>query len=268
MFNLEIRKYYDASIGGDALKGAGEGAALGSVIPGVGTAIGAVAGGLIGGVTGFFQKKKANALLKQNPYPNMPVPPEVLANQQQAERMADEGMPSEQYEQAQKNIQRQQATAIQATQDRRSGTAAVGAIQQGTNDAIGQLDATSAGIRRQNQLNLQSVNNNVADYRTRAFDWNQKGKYLQNYQYGMSLLGSGNASMFAGADKILGGLTQGYANGLFSGRGKQPIDRSQINAYQSEGTGLADTGVTGYSPGANTDVLMDPNGYSSSALIQ
>lgn len=219
MFNPEIRKYYDAGIGGDALKGVSAGAALGSVIPGVGTVIGGAVGGVIGAGVGFFQKKKANSLLKQNPYPTQSIPVDELANQQQAERMAEEGMPSEQYQAAQKNIQRQQAAAIASQQDRRLGGATIGAIQAQADDASGNLDAQSAMMRRQNQLNLQTVNSQVAGYRDKVFDWNSKQKYLQDYQYGMSLLGAGNANIMSGSDKLLGGLTGAYANGLFSGRG-------------------------------------------------
>lgn len=219
MFSQEIRKYYDASIGGSALKGAGEGAALGSIIPGVGTVVGGVVGGLIGAASGFFQKKKANKLLSQNPYPTQAIPVEELANQQQAERMANEGLPSAQYQQAQKNIQRQQAAAIASAQDRRMGGALVPAIQEQSDVAQGNLDAQSAEARRQNQLNLQTVNSQVAGARQQAFDWNYKQKYLQNYQYGMSLLGAGNANIMSGADKILGSAVQGYASGLFTGKG-------------------------------------------------
>lgn len=265
MFNVEVRKYYDSSIGGDALKGAGTGAAIGSIIPGVGTIAGAAVGGLIGGVTGFFQKKKANALLKQNPYPTEAIPNEVLANQQMAQNMANEGMPSAQYQQAQKNIQRQQAAAIANAQDRRSGTASIGAIQEGTNTAEGQLDAQNSETRRQNQLNLQNVNNQVASWRDKTFDWNSRQKYLQNYQYGMSLLGAGNQNMMAGADKLIGGIAGGYANGLFSGSGRTP---SMQSSYTSSGTGLANTGANGYTPGGNTDVVLNPNAYSQGAIIQ
>jgi hypothetical protein len=267
MFNPEIRKFYDESIGGDALKGAGTGAAIGSVIPGVGTLIGAGAGALIGGISGFFQKKKANKLLKENPYPNEPIPQEELANQQQAERMADEGTPSAQYQQAQKNIQRQQAAAISAAQDRRSGVNAIAPIQEATNNAQGNLDAQSAATRRENQMILQNVNNQVAGYRSKTFDWNQKNKYLQTYQYANSLLGQGNANMFAGADKLLGGVVGAYGQGLFSGGNRQPIDRSQAASYEQGGTGLQTTGGSGYQPGTNTDVILDPNAYSKGALI-
>lgn len=231
-----IIKYYDAdwgAAGSGALSGAGMGASIGSVVPGVGTAIGAAAGGLIGGITGLFQKKKGNQLLKNNPYPNQPVPNEVLANQQVAQNMANEGTPSQQYQNAQKNIQRQQSTAVSAAQDRRLGGALIPTIQQATNDAAGNVEAQSSVTRRENQLNLQNVNNQVAGWRNQAWDWNQKQKYLQNYQYGQSLVGVGNQNIMAGADKILGGLVGGYANGLFSGRGgsNQTTSSTPVNQF-------------------------------------
>ena len=268
MFNQEIRKNYDASIGGSALKGASAGAALGSIIPGVGTVIGGVAGGLIGAASGFFQKKKANKILSQNPYPIQTIPVEELANQQEAERMANEGLPSAQYQQAQKNIQRQQAAAIASAQDRRMGGALVPAIQEQSDVAQGNLDAQSAEARRQNQLNLQTVNSQVANARQQAFDWNYKQKYLRTYQYANSLLGAGNANMFSGADKVLGSLTQGYASGLFSGKGKTTSTANTPSLDDLNGTGLQSTGATGYQAGNNTDILINPNSYSNSAIIR
>src|ERR1700753_1422813 len=169
------------------LSDAGTGASIGGMLGPEGALIGGALGAGVGLVSGLFQKKKGNALLKQNPYPTESLPVEELANQQQAERMADEGMPSAQYQQAQKNIQRQQAAAIAPSQDRRRGGANIGAIQAQADDASGNLDSASAQMRRQNQLNLQTVNSQVAGYRDKAFDWNQKQKYLQNYQYAQSL---------------------------------------------------------------------------------
>lgn len=206
-------------MGGDI----GMGASLGSFGGPLGSLIGAGAGALLGGITGLFQKKKANQILGQNPYPTEAVPNEVLANQQLAQNMALEGMPSEQYSAAEKDIQRQQNAAIRSATDRRSGVQLTGAIQQQSDDATAKLNAESAAMRRQNQLNLQTVNNQVAGWRDKVWDWNQRQKYLQNYQYGQSLLGQGNANMFSGADKLLGGLTQGYASGMFTRNGRAPI---------------------------------------------
>src|SRR5882724_12803411 len=118
------------------LKDAGMGASLGSVVPGVGTLIGGIGGAAIGLASGLFGKKKANNLLKQNPYPNEAMPSEVTANQQIAEGAATEGMPSEQYQQAQRNIQRNQAASMAAASTTAGGAVRnIGAIQQASNDA-------------------------------------------------------------------------------------------------------------------------------------
>jgi hypothetical protein len=240
------------------LSDAGTGASIGALAGPEGALIGGVLGAGVGLVSGLFQKKKAKQVLGQNPYPTQTVPAEELANQQAAQRMADEGMPSAQYIQAQKNIQRQQAAAIADQQNRRLGGANVGAIQEQTNDATGNLDAQSAMIRRQNQLNLQTVNSGVAGYKQSAFDWNQKNRYLQNYQYSMSLLGAGNANIMSGADKLLGGLTQGYASGLFSGRGGGTLGSQSVPTAYNYTPGLADTSSGISSPAANIGYI-NPN---------
>src|SRR6201989_1982911 len=96
------------------LSDAGAGASIGALAGPEGALIGGVVGAGYGLVSGLFQKKKANALLKNNPYPTQPIPAEELANQEAAQNMANEGMPSAQYQAANKNIQRQQAAAIAA----------------------------------------------------------------------------------------------------------------------------------------------------------
>lgn len=184
--------------------------------------IGAGATGLLSGITGFFQKKQGNKLLSQNPFPTEAMPSEVLANQQIAEGAATQGLPSEEYQQAQKNIQRNQVAAMNSATDRRSGVASIGAIQEGTNNATGQLDAANAEARRQNIGQLENVNSQVASWKDKLFDWNQRAKYEQNRQYGLSLVGAGNANLIGGADKLIGGLVGAGASGGLSGSGKAP----------------------------------------------
>ena len=200
----------------DILQDAGEGAALGSVIPGVGTLVGGIGGALIGGLSGLFGKKKANNILKQNPYPTEPLPSEVTANQQIAQSEATQGMPSEQYQAAQRNIQRNQAAALSAASTSPGGAVRnIGAIQQGTNDASANLDAQSAEMRRQNIGQLLNVNQQAASWKDKLFDWNQRQKYIQQYNYGMGLLGQSNQNIMGGADKLLGTAAGAAASGLF-----------------------------------------------------
>lgn len=230
--------------GGSVLQDAGMGASLGSVIPGVGTLVGGLGGAAVGLVSGLFGKKKANNLLKQNPYPTQEMPSEVTANQQIAQSEATQGMPSEQYEAAQRNIQRNQAAALSAAGTSPGGAVRnVGAIQQASNDATGNLNAQSAEMRRQNISQLMGANTAAASWKDKLFDWNQRQKYIQNYNYGMGLLGQSNQNIMGGVDKLLGTAVGASASGMFGGGGSRP--GMTQNPYTSEGIGLADTGGPG-----------------------
>lgn len=230
--------------------------------------IGAGLSGAISGITGYFQKKKGNQILKDNPRPTEEIPQDVLENQQMARQMANEGLPSEQYQQAQKNIQRQQATALNASQDRRGALATVGAIQQGTNDATGNLDAENANARRQNQLNLMNVNNTVAGWRDKTWQWNQQQRYIQAYNTGNALVGIGNSNMTKGADKLLSGIIGAGTGAAISGNqgGAMPnMNTPAANSYRNMAP--VEQGGSAGSPAANY-LTLNPNGYSTSALIQ
>ena len=108
------------------------------------------AGALISGITGFFQRRQAKKLLAQNPYPTEAIPEGVQANQQIAQNLANEGLPSQQYQQGVKNIERSQNAALAAATDRRSAVGQIGAIQGQTNDAMANLDVANAQARLQN----------------------------------------------------------------------------------------------------------------------
>jgi len=207
---------------GSILGNATTGASLGSVVPGVGTLIGGVGGAALGVLSGLFGKKKANRVLQNNPYPAQSIPTEVLANQQIAQGAANEGMPTEQYEQTAKGIQRSQNAAIEAAATTPGGAVRnIGAIQQATNDATGQLGAQSAEMRRQNRAELYNANNQVASWKDKLFDWNQRQKYIQNYNYGMGLLGQSNQNIMTGADRLLGTAATLADAGLFGRRSRQ-----------------------------------------------
>lgn len=203
---------------GTVLKDASAGAALGSVIPGVGTLIGGAGGALLGLASGFFGKKKAKNILAKNPYPNQPTPSEISANQQIAQGAATEGTPSQQYQETQKAIQRTQNAAIDAAATSPGGAVRnIGAIQQGTNDANAQAGAQSADRRQQNVAQLLGTNIQSANWKDKLFDWNQRQKYIQNYNYGMGLLGQSNQNIIGGADRILGTVAGALGSGAFGG---------------------------------------------------
>lgn len=219
--NFDPIKYFDdGSVWGSVGSGALSGAAAGSVIGPWGTVVGGVIGAGAGLIEGENQKKKANSLLAANQYRQMGIPREELENQQIARNQALQGLPSQQYQQAMQNIQRQQQMALRGAQDRRAGIGLVGSVQQGADDAQGRLDAANANARLQNQRQLMSVNNQVAAYRGQ--DWRQnEANRSRNYDYGMQLLGAGNANIMGGIDTGLATLTSAYGNGLFGGEARR-----------------------------------------------
>jgi hypothetical protein len=185
------------------------------------------------------------------------MPPEELANEQIAKGAATQGLPSEEYAQAQKNIQRNQAAQLTAAQTAPGGAVRnIGATQQNSNDANAQLTAQSAAMRQQNIGQLLGVNNQVASWRDKLFDWNKKTQYAQNYNYAMGLLGQGNQNVMSGIDKGIGTATGAAASGLFGGGGggRNAPDANtggNMPGYNASGLpGLAGTGASSGSPAA------------------
>ena len=90
----------------------------GALIGGIAQGLGA----LINTGIGIAQRSKGKKLLKQiGEAPDMPIPNEVLQNQKMAQLRANTGLPSEQYNNAMKNLQRNQMIALRGAQDRRGG---------------------------------------------------------------------------------------------------------------------------------------------------
>lgn len=170
------------------------------------------AGGRFKGVIGLIQSLKANKLLKNIKYPTETLPEEFQQNQNLAQTMAATGMPSEQYNLAMKNIQRQQLMALRSANDRRGGLNILPQILQGGNDATLKLDANNAAMRIQNQRNLIGVNNYIGGQKRDLYDKNIRQKYLRDYNYAMSLKGMGNQNMLGSVDQMLGAGATAYGN--------------------------------------------------------
>lgn len=194
-----------------------------------------IAGGLISGVTGYFQKRKAKKLLQAaGEQPIYNIPQEILKNQKQAELNAQEGMPSQQYNNAMKNIQRAQTNALSSSLDRRSALMALPRLQQQATDAYGNLDAQDAQMRRQNQQTLYNVGNTTAQYRDKAWNTNELQPWQRKYNYGMQLLGAGNQNFTGGLEKLVGGAAQTvFPNGINLGKSqKTSPERDTFGAFQ------------------------------------
>ncbi len=170
----------------------------------IGAGIGSLLGAGIGLLTGHKQKKQGNNLLN-TPYPTMPIPDEIT-------QQANQGIPSEQYAQAQRNIQRNQMLAIQGMHKYRSSDPSK--IQQSTNDADLNLDTLNAKTRMEGQRRL-------ADFKTKKWGWDVQNKYNRDYSYGMNLLGAGNQNFTGGLDKLGAGIGLLAGGGAFNGMFKK-----------------------------------------------
>lgn len=196
-----------------------------SVVVGAGSA-------LYGAIKGGQQKREGRKLLSQ-PNPQYKIPDSVTS-------AASQGLPSEQYQQAMRNIDRSGTTALSGAQDRRSGLASIGQIQQRTNDASLNLDSLNAKTRMQNQRIL-------AGYQDKQWMLNSKQPYDKNYNYGMQLLGAGNQNQSNAVDQLGSTIGNAAYMGAFNKRGGTGLNQG---GYSFTGSGYN-------APGAGQD-------YSSS----
>lgn len=215
---------------------------------GSGQGVANIAGGLLSGVTGFFQRRKAKKELAKLQRPEYTIPNEILQNQKMAQSAANEGLPSQQYNQAMQNIQRQQNRALSAASSRRGGLMALPGLQQQANDQLLNLDVKDAQARMANQQQLYGINSQVAGYRDKAFNINKMQPYQDNLSYYRSLLGAGNQNLVGGIDKAASGAGL-LLGGLFGGSKKKNSTSNAVSQPIYRG---------GYGPNSDYGTIENP----------
>lgn len=210
---------------------------------GKGQGLANIAGGLVSGITGYFQRRKAKKELSKLQRPEYSIPNEVLQNQKMAQQAANEGLPSQQYNQAMQNIQKQQSRALSAASSRRGALMALPGLQQQANDQLLNLDIKDAQARTANQQQLYGVNSQVAGYRDKAFNINQMQPYQENKNYYNSLLGAGNQNLMSGIDKAASGVGLLVGGGGFGGSKKKSASNTGAPAYYNGYSAGSDYGT-------------------------
>lgn len=185
-----------------------------------------VAGAATSIITGASQKSKAKKELKKlGNVPQEQIPSAMLENQTLARIRSTTGLPSEQYNTAMQNIQRQQMASLRQAQNRRMGGEVVPTIQDTTNNAMLNLDAANAKQRLANEQQLMRVNQQVGQAQRDIFNRDVRAKYMRDYQYAMSLLGAGNQNISSGINQGVaaagGALAYGIGSGAFNNVGKE-----------------------------------------------
>jgi hypothetical protein len=176
-------------------------------------------------------------MLAENVHPEYKTPQEILQNQALARARANQGLPSAVYNKAMQDIGRNTNNAIRLSNDRRGGLSTISTVTQAANDANLKLDMADANQKLQNERQLIDVNNNVARYRDKEFDWNKRDAYERKYNYGMQLLGAGNQNVTNALDRGVAAATQfgasGGFNNFFGGGGKKSSSALTSNLIPS-----------------------------------
>lgn len=183
-------------------------------------AIAGAAGGLLNFGVGIAQRAKGKKLLNNlGESPVEQIPNEILQNQKTAQLNANIGLPSEQYNNAMKNLQRNQMIALRGAQDRRGGLSILAGSQQAMGDGTLKLDVADANARMQNQKVAYGINNTVGNWRDKVWQNNVNNPYMRKFQYANSLLGIGNQNVTTGIDQLAGaGALYGGSGGFRSNR--------------------------------------------------
>ena len=175
-------------------------------------------------IVGGTQKRKAKKeLAKLNAdKPIETLPEEIKQSQELANLRAKTGLPSEQYNMAQKNIQRQQQRALRGAADRKMGLALLPYLDDNANRAMEKLDANNANARRENERTLLDVNTQVGNWKKGLYDRNVRQVWNRNFDYNMGLLGQANDNIMQGINSginVAGGIAGRYAGGSGGGQG-------------------------------------------------
>lgn len=142
------------------------------------------------------QKRRASHALtaaeRAKPVDTMPT--ELTQNKEMATLRSNTGLPSEQYNLAMKNIQRQQAKTLASASDRKMGLGLISTIDDNANQAVASLDAKNAQQRLANQNQLMNVNNSISAWKTGKYN-RDMADYNNKYDYAMALKGQGNQNI-------------------------------------------------------------------------
>jgi hypothetical protein len=206
---------------GSGLGMAGTGASIGSVIaPGVGTAVGAglglLGGAIYGGVTGAKQDKlsqyqedlaskqseraaQVRRRLEEQGRPQM----EALVKRQEeianlSRQAAMEGMPEEQYRQAQKTIERTAAASRAAAGDIGTATRLEPVIQAQQAESAAQLGAADAAFRAQREQGYLRSLGALGTAESQAEQFNLLQPYMESVAEAQALEGSAIQNQYLG----------------------------------------------------------------------
>lgn len=201
-----------------------------------GVAIGA---GVLKGVGGILQSSKGRKMAKRAIDPGYKVPPGFAKNLARAENLAQTGMPSEQYNKAQQDINRAGTAAYRAKADTTGGIASIFRAQT---DAFTNLNVANANQRRQNILSAMGYRRDLANQELAKQQYGQQG-YFNTMNQANALKGAGMQNIFGGLTDIAsaGATAYGYSKGYGNQTMGQVYGNPTVNRVS--GVGVTNMGT-------------------------
>lgn len=197
---------------------------------------------LLGGLFGGSQRRRANNLAAQTKAPVATINPEIFENVALARRMANTGLPDEQYNLALQNINRNQAGALRVAQT--SGRPVnIASILRQSNDAVARLDAQDSAARMANQRTLMGANTALAGERNRLFNWDRE-QYMMALQQIAGMRQSGANNIFGSIGLLSNVAMGGGLDGLFGGGSTSTARPSNISGGASFAGLIPNTTIT------------------------
>jgi hypothetical protein len=156
--------------------------------------------------TGIYQAVRSSQIEANRP--TYEIPDEIKQNLTQAQLNAIEGMPEDVRNRYIDQLTRTMATGLQALGDRRGGIAGVAGLARTATDANRNIAVMDAQQRQQQEANLMNARQTMANYKDKAFDWNERQKYLEEAQAKQALAGSAMQNITGSANNVMGGMMQ------------------------------------------------------------
>lgn len=175
--------------------------------PIVGTVVGGPFGSLIGSgiskaIGGIQQGSQASALEKNNARPVDSPESQYYQNEAEANANAQNGIGTQQYQNAQDDIQRNQQFGLRAATQRGGGLSTISGLVDAGNRATNSLNAEDDAARVRNQQMAYQIRTALARRRASAFDWNSKQKFLENAAAIRALKASSAQNIWGGLNTI------------------------------------------------------------------
>ena len=150
-------------------------------------------------------KHKAKKLAEDNARPAQGIPQGIQDSVEIARMLATQGLSGVALTASKRDIAKSGATALAGATSRRAGAQTVGAIEQGTNDALLNLEVKDSQAHEANLQNLQQQNQLLGNWQDQIWQWNSKSKYEENAAAIRALNTSSQENLNAGIESGLTG---------------------------------------------------------------